>query len=79
MDLRNLSDAFQSKIRLAIIASLVTGRKSFGELKEYTMATDGNKRPLSSYTLTAQGLDEFRIYVEMLGLFWSQKKKRRCS
>lgn len=42
MELCNLSDVFQSKLRLMIISALVTGSKTFRELKEITGATDGN-------------------------------------
>lgn len=42
MNIDSIPEAFQSKIRLAIIAGLITGDKSFGELKRVTKATDGN-------------------------------------
>ena len=42
MELNNLSDVFQSKLRLMIISALITGKKTFKELKEITGATDGN-------------------------------------
>lgn len=42
MDLNNLSDIFQSKLRLMIISALITGKKTFKEIKEITGATDGN-------------------------------------
>ena len=42
MELQNLSDIFQSKLRLMIISALLTGKKTFKELKEITGATDGN-------------------------------------
>ena len=42
MELNHLSDIFQSKLRLMIISSLITGAKTFRELKEITGATDGN-------------------------------------
>jgi DNA-binding HxlR family transcriptional regulator len=42
MELNNLSDIFQSKLRLMLISALITGKKTFRELKEVTGATDGN-------------------------------------
>ncbi|MHB9022939.1 MAG: transcriptional regulator [Armatimonadota bacterium] len=42
MDFTNIPEAFQSRIRLAIIAALASGPKTFGELKAHTGATDGN-------------------------------------
>jgi DNA-binding HxlR family transcriptional regulator len=42
MELNHLSDIFQSKLRLMIISALLTGKKTFKELKEITGATDGN-------------------------------------
>lgn len=42
MDINSIPESFQSKIRLAIISSLVTGEKTFNQLKEITQATDGN-------------------------------------
>jgi DNA-binding MarR family transcriptional regulator len=33
---------FQSKLRIAVIACLMTGEKTFKEVKEITGATDGN-------------------------------------
>ena len=42
MDVNNISEAFQSKVRLAIVAALFTGSKNFRGLKQDTGATDGN-------------------------------------
>ena len=42
MELHDLSDIFQSKLRLMIISALMTGQKTFKEIKEITGATDGN-------------------------------------
>lgn len=41
MDINSIPDIFQSKLRIAIIASLMTGEKTFREVKEIT-GTDGN-------------------------------------
>ncbi|WP_026478350.1 transcriptional regulator [Alkaliphilus transvaalensis] len=42
MDINSIPDIFQSKLRIAIVSCLITGEKSFKELKEVTGATDGN-------------------------------------
>ena len=42
MNISSIPEIFQSKIRIAIISSLITGEKNFNEIKELTSATDGN-------------------------------------
>ena len=42
MELNNIPEAFQTKLRLMLISALVTGSKSFNELKSITEASDGN-------------------------------------
>ena len=42
MEIKSIPEAFHSKLRLAILSSLLTGQKSFSELKDITSATDGN-------------------------------------
>lgn len=42
MDINSIPDIFQSKLRIAIIACLMTGEKTFKEVKKITGATDGN-------------------------------------
>lgn len=42
MELNNIPEAFQTKLRVAILSALVTGKKSFKEMKQLTGATDGN-------------------------------------
>lgn len=42
LDINSIPDIFQSKLRIALISSLMTGEKNFRELKEITGATDGN-------------------------------------
>lgn len=42
MELNNIPEAFQTKLRLMLISALVTGSKSFNELKSITGASDGN-------------------------------------
>lgn len=42
MELHNIPEAFYSRVRLAIIVSLVTGTKTFNELRKIAQTTDGN-------------------------------------
>ncbi len=42
MDINSIPEAFQSRIRLAIISSLLLGESTFNRLKEVTQASDGN-------------------------------------
>lgn len=42
MNINSIPDSFQSKIRIAIVSALITGEKTFKEIKEITKATDGN-------------------------------------
>lgn len=42
MDINSIPDIFQSKLRIAIVSCLMTGEKTFKEVKEITGATDGN-------------------------------------
>ncbi len=42
MDFQSIPEAFQSRIRLAVIAALAGGAKTFNELKALTGASDGN-------------------------------------
>lgn len=42
LELEQIPEAFQSRLRLMIVSALIEGRKSFAELKSITQATDGN-------------------------------------
>lgn len=42
MEINTIPEAFQTKLRLAILSALLTGEKNFRELKAVTEATDGN-------------------------------------
>ena len=42
MELEQVPEAFQSRLRLMVVSALIMGRKSFAELKSITQATDGN-------------------------------------
>jgi DNA-binding MarR family transcriptional regulator len=90
MDLSSLPEAFESRIRVAIIAILIKDHsKSFSDLKAITGAADGNLsvhlrrleeggyltiqkgyaklRPQTVYTITEQGKNEFKEYIDFLG------------
>lgn len=88
MDVNSIPDIFQSKLRIAIVSCLMTGVKTFSEIKEITGATDGNlsthlskleeagytivhrgflnKKPRTSYEITAKGETDFKSYVLFL-------------
>ena len=42
MEINAIPEAFQTKLRLAVLSALLTGEKNFRELKAVTEATDGN-------------------------------------
>ena len=42
MEISSMPEIFGNKLRLSVISALVTGEKSFSELKKYTGATPGN-------------------------------------
>lgn len=42
MDANSIPDIFQSKLRIAVVACLMTGEKTFKEVKELTNSSDGN-------------------------------------
>lgn len=42
MDFNSIPEIFQSRVRLAIISALITGEKSFTQIKEITQAPDGS-------------------------------------
>ncbi len=42
MEINAIPEAFQTKLRLAVLSALLTGEKNFRELKGITEATDGN-------------------------------------
>lgn len=42
MKIYSIPEAFQTKLRVAILSALITGEKTFTELKNLTNATDGN-------------------------------------
>ena len=42
MEINTIPEAFQTKLRIAVISGLLSGKKTFRELKDITGATDGN-------------------------------------
>lgn len=42
MDINSIPEAFQSRIRLAVISSLIMGDSTFSQIKEITQTSDGN-------------------------------------
>ncbi len=61
MELHDIPEAFQTKLRLAIISSLLAGKKTFKDIKQITKATDGNisgqitKLEELGYVITSKG------------------------
>lgn len=70
MDVNSIPDLFQSKLRIAIVSSLMTGEKTFKELKEITGATDGN------LSVHISRLEEAK-YVEVYKDFFNNKPRTR--
>lgn len=42
MEIKDIPDLFSNKVRLSIVAALISGEKSFKELKNIVVASDGN-------------------------------------
>jgi len=42
MEINTIPEAFQTKLRIAIMSALITGERTFKELKLFTESTDGN-------------------------------------
>jgi DNA-binding HxlR family transcriptional regulator len=68
MDISLIPDMFQSKIRLAIVSCLITGKKTFREIKDITGATDGN---LSTHLSKMEKED----YIEVEKEFQNKKPR----
>ena len=64
VDIHSIPEAFQSKIRLAIIASLVSGEKTFTEIKAVTKATDGN---ISVHLSKLEEIEYISVKKEFVG------------
>jgi len=72
LDISSIPDIFQSKLRIAIIACLMTGEKTFTELKEITGATDGN------LSIHISKMEESG-YIEVYKDFFNKKPRTRYS
>jgi len=70
LDINSIPDIFQSKLRIAIVAALITGEKTFKEVKEITGATDGN---LSIHLSKLEGAGYIEIYKD----FFNNKPRTR--
>lgn len=64
MDIHSIPESFQSKIRIAIISSLITGEKTFSQVKELTNATDGN---LSVHMTKLEDIGYITVHKEFAG------------
>lgn len=70
MDINSIPDIFQSKLRIAIIACLMTGERTFKEVKEITGATDGN------LSVQVSKMEESG-YIEVYKHFFNNKPQTR--
>ncbi|MBQ8212800.1 MAG: transcriptional regulator [Clostridia bacterium] len=71
MELIEIPEAFQSKLRLMIVSALTMGKKSFTELKAITHATDGN------LSVQITKLEQWG-YVTVSKLFVNRKPVTTC-
>lgn len=69
MELHEIPTAFQTRLRTAIMSALVTGEKTFGELKKIVQATDGN------VSIQAAALEEAGYIVSRKEII----RKRPCT
>lgn len=72
MDINSIPDIFQSKLRIAIVSCLISGEKTFRELKEITGATDGN------LSIQLSKINE-NGYIEIYKDFFNNKPRTRYS
>lgn len=70
MDVNSIPDIFQSKLRIAIVSCLMTGEKTFKEVKEVTGATDGN------LSVQVSKMEESG-YIEIKKDFFNNKPRTR--
>lgn len=64
MDIKSIPEAFQSKVRLAIITALISGEKTFTQLKKLTQASDGN---LASHLSKLEEMEQIFVRKEFIG------------
>ncbi len=70
MDVNSIPDIFQSKLRIAIVSCLMTGEKTFKEVKQVTGATDGN------LSVQVSKMEESG-YIEVKKDFFNNKPRTR--
>ncbi len=63
MEIHSISEAFESNIRIAIMAALLGGEKDWGELKGITGASDGN---LSTHLSKLESMAYLTVRKEFL-------------
>ena len=68
LELNNIPEAFQTKLRLMIVSALCTGEKTFKELKNITGATDGN---LSIQISKLEELEYLTVTKEFVGKLYN--------
>ena len=72
MEIHNIPDLFSNKLRLAAMVSLVSGEKSFQELKleneKYIESAKSfvNRKPRTTYKITELGQAMLKEYVDLL-------------
>ncbi len=71
MEINAIPEAFQTKLRLAVLSALLTGKKNFRDLKQMTGATDGN------LGVQLKKLEEAG-YIEIDKSFVNQKPQTSC-
>jgi Predicted transcriptional regulators len=64
MDIHSISEAFESKVRIAILSALLTGEKNFNEIKELLKVTDGN---LSTHLSKLEAMKYITFKKEFIG------------
>lgn len=72
MEINNIPDAFKTKLRIMILSCLITGSKSFSEIKKITGTTDGN---LSVQLSNLENMG----YISILKEFKGKKPLTTCS
>jgi DNA-binding HxlR family transcriptional regulator len=64
VNINSIPESLQSKIRIAIVSTLITGDKTFSEIKEITKATDGN---LSVHLSKLEEMSYVTVTKEFIG------------
>ena len=93
MELSQIPAALQSRLRLSVIAALLSGPKKFRTLQDLTGATAGNlgkqleqldskkefvgRRPNTTYRLLPYGREQFTQYVALLESLLAQAEEEK--